>query len=162
MARPLVTRPRTVFHHSADVRLVTGIAFAGHTGTAGTTDFFVPRLLRVIFANPPDAVTDFAVRIYHQPMWSFLPRASIAFDIACASLSDWRSRSICFRKFTGNSRSSSNDPRSNDARSRSPISLTIARLWRESMSTEFRWKTQDISSDRHDALLAVWVYNAFD
>jgi hypothetical protein len=30
------------------------------------------------------------------------------------------------------------------------------------MSTEFRWKTQDISSDRHDALLAVWVYNAFD
>ena len=42
------------------------------------------------------------------------------------------SRSICFRKFTGNSRSSSNE-----ARSLSPISLTIARLCWESMSTEF-------------------------
>ena len=47
--------------------------------------------------------------------------------------SDCRSRSICFWKFAGNSRSSSND-----ARSRSPISLTISRLWRESISTRFR------------------------
>ena len=51
---------------------------------------------------------------------------------SCASLSNLRSRSICFRKLTGSSRSSLND-----ARSRSPIFLTIARLCRESMLTEF-------------------------
>ena len=50
-----------------------------------------------------------------------------------ATCSDRRSRSICFLKFAGNSRSSSNN-----SRSRSPIFLTIARLCRESMSTEFR------------------------
>jgi hypothetical protein len=46
--------------------------------------------------------------------------------------SDCRSRSICFCKFAGNSRSSFKD-----ARSRSPISLTIAQLWQTSMSTTF-------------------------
>lgn len=100
---------------------------AGHTGTALAADFLVPRLLRVVLAAPPDAVTDRAIRICHQKC----KRRDDLATSACASFSDRRSRSICFRKFTGNSRSSPND-----ARSRSPISLTIARLCWE--STGFR------------------------
>jgi hypothetical protein len=51
----------------------------------------------------------------------------------CGWLSDWRSRSICVLRLSGNSRSISNA-----ARSPSPISRTIARLCAWSMSMEFR------------------------
>ncbi|XIA63294.1 hypothetical protein ACFIOY_29525 [Bradyrhizobium sp. TZ2] len=64
-APALSARRRTLFNHLTDVRLFTGIAFAGHTGTAVAADFFIPRLLRVVFTDPPDAVTDCAGRIGH-------------------------------------------------------------------------------------------------
>ena len=51
----------------------------------------------------------------------------------CGSLSDWRSRSICVLRLSGNFRSISNE-----ARRASPISRTIARLCEWSMSMEFR------------------------
>jgi hypothetical protein len=62
----LVTPRRILFNHFSNVRLFTGIAFAGHTGATVAADFFIPSLLRVIFADPPDAVTDCAVGICHQ------------------------------------------------------------------------------------------------
>ena len=64
-----------------------------------------------------------------------------------ATCSDRRSRSICFLKFAGNSRSSSNN-----SRSRSPIFLTIARLCRESMSTEFRITFLPAKTRKHGQL----------
>jgi hypothetical protein len=48
LAHRLVPRRRTLFHHSADVRLFTffnGIAFAGHTGTAVAAKLTVPWLV---------------------------------------------------------------------------------------------------------------------
>jgi hypothetical protein len=59
----LVPHRRILFNQLADVRLFTGIAFGGHTGTAVAADFFIPSLLRMIFADPPDAVTDCAIGI---------------------------------------------------------------------------------------------------
>ena len=56
----------SLLNHLADFRLFTGIAFAGHTGATVAADLFIPSLLRVILANPADAVTDYAVGICHQ------------------------------------------------------------------------------------------------
>jgi hypothetical protein len=53
-----VTRRRILFNDLADVRLFTGIAFAGHARAAVAADFFIPRLLRLVFTDPPDAVTN--------------------------------------------------------------------------------------------------------
>jgi hypothetical protein len=61
-----VPRRRTLFHYSADVRLFIGIAFARHTGTAVAAKLTVPWLVRMVLTDPPDAVTDWAIRICHQ------------------------------------------------------------------------------------------------
>jgi hypothetical protein len=64
----LVPRRRILFNYLADVRLFAlfnGVAFAGHTGSAVAADFFIPSHVRVIFADPPDAATDWAIRVCH-------------------------------------------------------------------------------------------------
>jgi hypothetical protein len=72
-------------------------------------------------------------RTSRQPDFCDAAMSLIGSSAAKASCSDWRNRSICILKFAGNSRSSFNDDLS-----LSPISRTIARLCRVSMSTGFR------------------------
>jgi hypothetical protein len=68
----------SLLNHLADFRLFTGIAFAGHTGATVAADLFIPSLLRVILANPADAVTDRAIRVCHEVEPRFLEMIKLA------------------------------------------------------------------------------------